>query len=365
MVSFIRKLNLWLVLFTLLAYAAPYISPAQMSFFMFVGVAYPWLLLFNILFVLIWAVSRMRFWWVSALTILLGWVHLSSVWGLNFYKNTEGGQNPAQQSVALPAQTPLRVMTYNISGFALRQFKNKIAARLDLSRFFEKQAPDILCFQEFMTNKSDEAYYQQLLTDIPFLKTYPYVARFDKTAVVYFSRFPIQQTFDFNPERDNTTNGSTYADINIAGRLARVYNMQLRSNNVSDIAEKLAKNGELSDDDSWFAFGRMLKRFRRNGIVRSREAEMVKKDMVICPYPKILCGDLNDIPVSYTYDVLAEGMVDGFRTWGKGSASTYNGNIPALRIDYILNSKNFRLRSYQTLKVPYSDHFPVVADMVF
>ena len=358
---FLRKLNLWVVLFTLCAYLAPYISPVQMSFLMFVGVAFPWLLVINLIFVSIWALSRIRYWWYSAFVILIGWGHLTSVFGIHY--------KPVNQLIALTSgsntegaisDTSFRVMSYNLHSGIAPNAKNKIMARLDLSRFLEKQSPDVLCLQEFVLAWG-ENYDNQMLNDIPFLKTYPYWVRVQGNDLAIFSRFPILNS-DILLNR-NEQNGCTYADISVHEQIVRFYSLQLQSNIVSDIADDLAKTKDLTDDESWFSIGRMLTRFRRHSIIRAKDAEVVKKHIQESPYPVILCGDFNDIPVSYTYKTLSEGFTDSFQETGRGFGTTYAGHIPALRIDYILTDPRFTPLNCSVLRVRHSDHYPVVSDI--
>jgi endonuclease/exonuclease/phosphatase family metal-dependent hydrolase len=352
MVKFIRKLNLWVILFTLLAYLAPYVSPYQMSFLMFVGVAFPWLLVVNMIFVVLWALSRIRYWWYSAAVILVGWTHLTNIFGVNYWKT-----NPAE---ALDSTSLIRVMTYNVHGCIAPNTKSTVASRLELSRYLEQKSPDVLCLQEFILQwKADVD--KQMLDDIPFLKTYPYWIRLEGNDLAIFSRYPILDSGTLLNR--NNSNGCTYADISVQNQTLRFYSLQLHSNIVSDIADNLAKNKDLIDDESWFSVGRMLTRFRRNGMIRARDAETVKKHIKESPYPVILCGDFNDIPVSYSYRMLSEGFTDAFQETGQGIGTTYAGHIPALRIDYILTDPSFKPLNCTIQRVRYSDHYPVISDI--
>ena len=355
MVQLLRKLNLWVILFTLFAYIAPFISPVRMSFLMFFGVAFPWLLIINFIFVGLWAVSRYRYWWYSAAVILVGWSHLTSVFGVHFGQakslNTEGGK----------MANGLRVMTYNIHNAVIPDAKNNILARLELSHFLEKQSPDVLCLQEFVLSWGENL-DKQMLNDIPFLKTYPYWIRLKGNDLAIFSRFPILNS-GILLRRDDS-NGCTYADISVRDQNVRFYSLQLRSNIVSDIADDLARKKDLIDDDSWLNVGRMLTRFRRYGILRSKDAEIVKAHIKASPLPVILCGDFNDIPVSYSYKTLSDGFIDTFQETGSGVATTYAGHIPALRIDYILTDPRFKPLNCFIYRVRHSDHYPVVSDLI-
>jgi endonuclease/exonuclease/phosphatase family metal-dependent hydrolase len=348
MVNFLRKLNLWVVFFTLLAYAAPYISPAKVSLFLFFGLAFPWLLLANVIFILLWSVSRMRFWWFSTAVLLLGWTHLTAVFGVNFWKNRGGG---------VKTENTVRVLTYNLMDFNMPYHKDKFAAKRDLNIFLKKQDADIICLQE----GSD---LNAINTFLPYLADYPY--KLDKKGekeVFIFSRFPIINTEILDIAK--TGNGCSFVDVQIGAKTVRVFTLHLSSNQVSDMANNLAIKGEVSNDDSWLEAGRMLMRVRRTDILRSREAEFIAANIKKSPYPVIICGDFNDIPVSYPYHVLAENLTDAFQDAAFGFSTTYSGKIPALKIDNILTSPTIKARSCQILKVKYSDHYPLTADLTF
>jgi endonuclease/exonuclease/phosphatase family metal-dependent hydrolase len=352
MVNTLRKLNLWVVFFTLLSYAAPFISPAKVSLFLFFGLAFPWLLLANMVFILIWSVSRMRFWWFSTVTLLVGWTHLTAVFGVNFWKNTEGGAK---------TENTLRVLTYNTLDFNTPYHKDKLAARNGLNEFFKKQNADIICLQEggFFGESSNV----HIATFFPFLSSYPYQSRQFGNQIAIYSRFPISNEGKLDSEK--TGNGCNFADVQLGSKKIRVYSLHLTSNSVSDMAEDLAKRGEVTDDDSWLEIGRMLKRVRRTGIKRTREAEYIASAIQQSPYPVLVCGDFNEIPVSYAYKTISNGLFDAFQQSAFGFSSTYNGKIPALKIDNILMSETMEAHNCKIHHVKFSDHYPMTADLAF
>ena len=85
-----------------------------------------------------------------------------------------------------------------------------------------------------------------------------------------------------------------------------------------------------------------------------------------CPYPVLLCGDFNDIPLSYAcFSILAAGerMHDTFMERGKGSGRTYSIMGVDFRIDYIMHSNLFKCLRHKVLDFNIAnDHYPVVAD---
>ena len=77
-------------------------------------------------------------------------------------------------------------------------------------------------------------------------------------------------------------------------------------------------------------------------------AMKVKNELAECRYPKIVVGDFNDVPVSYTYREISSGLNDAFVESGSGLETTYKGPFPSFRIDYILFSDPFKCEHYKS-----------------
>jgi len=65
--------NILLALALLLTYASVHVSPAKMWVFAFIGMAYPFVLFLNVLFVLFWAAFRKWYFILSLVCIVTGW----------------------------------------------------------------------------------------------------------------------------------------------------------------------------------------------------------------------------------------------------------------------------------------------------
>ena len=342
MVRFLRKINLWLIFFTLIAYSAPFISPHSVSFVLFIGLAYPWLLLLNVIFIILWALSRMPYWWYSAVCILLGWNYLISVVGFNFRDKTPSGQS-------------LKIMTYNVGGVTVKSDK-----LFKLNDFLAAQNCDIICAQEFSGTTAVE--FNNQTERLSVLSQMPYNVPCQANTVAIFSKYPIVQKGSLSFENANGSNGCSFADIQMANKIIRIYAVHLRSNTVTDIADDLADDN-YEKRATWSKIFTMLKRVRKMAQHRAKESEKIAAHIASSPYPVILCGDFNDIPVSYSYNLLSTNLKDTFSERGFGFGVTYNGNIPALKIDHILTDKKMAVFSCKILKVPYSDHYPVVSEI--
>ena len=56
---------------------------------------------------------------------------------------------------------------------------------------------------------------------------------------------------------------------------------------------------------------------------------------------------------------------DAFVSAGSGFGSTYSHLWPLLRIDYVLVPDRFDARDCEVHRVRFSDHYPVVAEVMF
>jgi endonuclease/exonuclease/phosphatase family metal-dependent hydrolase len=105
-------------------------------------------------------------------------------------------------------------------------------------------------------------------------------------------------------------------------------------------------------------------RLRNAYIKRSRQVDLIAAHIRQCPYPVVVCGDFNDTPISYTYQQMRGKLLDAFMEAGAGPGNTYQGKIPSFRIDYILHSFDFKAVEFETIRINYSDHYPILAKLI-
>jgi len=107
----------------------------------------------------------------------------------------------------------------------------------------------------------------------------------------------------------------------------------------------------------------VINRLKRSFENRGKEVKQIKYHIENSKYKTIICGDLNDTPISYAYAEISEDKYDAFKKSGIGLGSTYF-NIPSLRIDYIFYDKTFKSRNFTVYQEKFSDHKAISADIV-
>lgn len=341
----LRWANALLVLITLTSYLSPYLDPGTFWPISILGLFYPWLLLLNLLCILYWGFQRKRYFWYSLGTLVVGW---------NFLTNFIGWHSPS--SPPANAET-IRVMSYNCHALVsvdgpMGSWKVK-----DLTLMIQAHQPDVILFQEYPILKRIADKLDKELAKDCGLK---YRIREHRRGLALFSKYPLgnKQVKYFT----NDANGFQYADIKVGEQAIRLYNVHLQTNALSGIANQVAKEGNLQEKETWLQIRGMMGRYKRSTKVRGTQAAEIAKGFENSPHPVILGGDLNDVPYSYTFRQLNKPLQDAFQKKGKGLGITFNGSIPALRIDYLMADPNIEILDHKILHEGYSDHYPVISN---
>ncbi len=341
--NILRWANVLLILVTLLAYLSPFINPAKIWHLSFLGLSYPLLLLANVMFALFWLWQKNKRFLFSTGCILVGAGYFSSLIGLNIF---DGNASP-ENTISVTSYNMAQLRRYydyqgNVNQAKLDWFKSELRKNLN---------PDILCIQEGAYNHTKRTVQNTL--------QFKYF--FKEKGTIIFSKYPFADSGIILFE--NTSNSCIWGDIETPSGLVRVYSVHLQSNWLGPAASKVAQDSDPRKKETWNGIAQVMRLYKRAAARRASQAEMVAAHVAKSPYPVILCGDLNDTPISYVYQVLAENMTDSFCEKGAGFDFTYAGKIPGLRIDFVLTSSTFEIVDHQVPKLELSDHYPVLVEL--
>ena len=348
--------------FLILSILSPNLSPEKIWIPAFLGLAYPYILLVNFIFLLGWIILKRRELIISLLAIVLGWGTFTDYLGLRPFRLAKKSQFASQVREQRNADHQVKIMSYNVHLFDASDWKEKPSTRADILAFVRDQNPDIFCIQEFYSSNLDgfreKAVYRKL-DRLPYRHIgYSNLDRSSGYGVATFSFYPIIQSGRVPLQGASIC---IFSDLLINRDTFRVYNCHLQSVKLDSEQYQILDSLKFRYDDQQMAeIMDISYRLRYAFIKRAAQADIIAEHISGCPHPVIVCGDFNDTPVSYTYRKIKKGMKDAFSESGFGLGRTYNGEFPSFRIDYILHSGSIEALFFSRERITYSDHFPIV-----
>lgn len=336
----------------LLSYLAAWIKPSFYWPFAFFGLAYPFLVVVNFLFFVYWVFRKRWFAIAPLLSIAIGWNTMLDY--VQFGNDTKADK-----------ENTFSVISYNAHLFKpINTNKYDKKSKHEMLEMLLNEKASVLCFQEFyyrkkgvynikdsIMEKGGYSYFEQELFE--FNETeFMSMAIFSKYKILNFEVLKFYDRLHANM--------CIYADIKYKEDTIRIINTHLQSisfqpedyeylNQVKNVEADMQSNKRIG--------ARLKKAF----IHRGEQAEKVRELIDDSPYPVIVCGDFNDTPASYSFNIISRGLKNAFREKGNGIGVTYNGAFPNFQIDYLLCSDEFEVCDYKIIKKKYSDHYPVKA----
>jgi endonuclease/exonuclease/phosphatase family metal-dependent hydrolase len=343
-------INIIFGLMLLMSYLAVHINPEDFALPALFGLAYPYLLLVNIIMVIAWAMLLKYESFISLVIIVLGFNHFS-----NYIQLSKPKTNKASD---------FNILSYNVRMFNLFEKRKGPTSEKNIYEFIKNHSPDIFCLQEFLiTGKPSLA--GSTVNSSTGLNYYSHIKILGSGknryyGIATFSRYPIVRKGEIL--HPGSSSMSIFTDVIISKDTFRIFNSHLQSFRLkrmeSSFIEELAA---FNNKETISEVKNLSARLKKGFAIRSLQAQAVKDHVRESPYPVIVVGDFNDTPVSYTYRKLRKGLNDSFVNSGYGAGFTYKGNYPPNRIDYILYDNALVAANFEIFKVKYSDHYPIMA----
>lgn len=327
------------------AYTSSYIDPNSFVLPSLLGLAYPYLLISNVLLLLYWVTRWKKMAWIVLGMILLGVPTFTTYYGTAKIQEEDKKHD-------------LSLLSYNIRYFDIYEWSKQKDTRQNLFNYLNDFKGDIICLQEF-SKKEVILKNEEIIKN---LHTYPYHYLYEDMAV--FSRIPILRKGVISFDKKYTSS-CIYFDVPVAGETVRIYSVHLESYRLGKQERKFMKEitDGLKSSDITGGIKKITTRLISANKNRAKQAEQIHNHMSASPYKVILCGDFNDTPLSYTYRTIKGELTDSFIEKGRGLGNTYIGEFPSFRIDYILHSPAFESISYNRGTITLSDHYPIISKL--
>lgn len=342
-------LNIGITILLLLSYLAPIVPPDSFWPLSLFGLAYPYLVLLNFVFLVIWVLQRSKRFLLPLIALLVGYYNFTNTFQLIPHFETRDSE--------------IKVLSYNVHSFRydLRAHRTN---RPMILEYFKSTGAEIICLQEATLANSSRLSPQRISDALPEISHYQLASMGSNAGSVTFSKYPIINQGEIR--FPGSSNLVLYSDIKISkSQIIRVYNCHLQSYSIDPEDYSIIDSlGTGSNNEQINEARKMSYKLKVGFKLRAFQARKVSDHIKKSPYPVIVCGDFNDTPVSYAYKKVRGDLKDAFVESGWGISNSYNGELPSFRIDYILYDQKFVAQNYKRDRVSFSDHFPVHCQLI-
>ena len=319
---------------------AQVISPVRIPLLAFAGLVFPFVLLFFLVGVTVRIYRRFwkGLWWPVVLLIVI-YPSIDRTVGLG------GGDEITTSTEAVS------ITTFNVRRFDEFKSIKGVETRRDIFEWISDNPTEIICFQEFQRFEKN-AVSTKLNGHIVYLTG-------RKTGPATATTLKVIRTINWIPSGEQYAKG-LITDVVKGSDTLRIYNVHLQSVGLSNQVLNAVTQG-ISPGVRSSLISSLTSAFS----IRAAQTISLRKHIDSSPYRVIVAGDFNDTPVSYALKTILYGsendmdLCDSFSSYTTGIGATYVGDIPGLRIDFILHSESLSPFNFKTHSIELSDHRPV------
>ena len=341
-ISLLLLLNVLAVGALLISYLSVYVSPDKFWIPSFFGLAFPFILIANILLILIWFFIKSKYSFLSLLFIIVGWGFVNRY--VQFKGKTIGSDG-------------IKVVSYNVKNFSGLQKSDSKGNADNIIEFLKTKDADIICLQEIRLRKRNIFNVPQVIQDLNKIKHYQYASSSNTFGLITFTSYPIINMGEIRYKESK--NMAIYTDVLIGADTVRIFNVHLQSYRIDPSDYNIIDSPGIDEEKDLKEIRELGGKLKRAFQLRAQQVREIKEVIDKTPYPVIICGDFNDTPVSYSYQQLLGDFNDAFVESGKGLGRTYIGKLPSYRIDNIFHSDVFEAYNFQADDFRISDHLPI------
>ena len=301
-----------------------YIPPKVFPFLNLLSLAFPFLMIANLLLCFFWIFS----WRKRAFVFLL----ISTLF-LTPVRRWINYSEPKSE------KADFKVLTFNnkYNDYGLEEVKN----------YIKSFNADVIFLQESGYSGLGNSDFEEMKYSL------------HNRRISFFSKYQIVEQ-DTIPLIDKGK--SVYADVIIKGKRIRFVNVYLEPFQLHKSMVKPTDDLEENGTKAKSLVRRFMPVFKKH----EEQVQILKNFIEKSPYPVILAGDFNSVPNSYEYYTISGVLKDCFLESGTGLATSFHDYKIPIRIDYVFSSENLKSTYYQVDRSQkLSDHYPVLVKFSF
>ena len=342
--------NIATIIIMLLVGYSDRVNPAEHPLLSTIGMAFPFLLLANMAFLLFWLIFKWSRAWVPVVGFIVAYVPISIYMPLSVQSS--------------PPDGAIKLVSYNVCSYG-GNFKYQNGFEM-VSDYLGDEKADIVCLQE------DNDTWRRCVFQEYEKKGFKYndtivlchdELRFNGLGI--HTRFPI-----IHRERIHystvSNNGSAAWWLQVGKDTLVVVNNHFESCHLNQQDRQQYRQllkGEMARDSVRAESQLLMVKLAEANAKRSKQIETVCDyvEQYIGRYPIVVCGDFNDNPISFSRHQMAKRLRDCFVETGRGVGLSYNQKAFSFRIDHVFCSEDITpYQCHVDEKMDASDHYPMV-----
>lgn len=352
----LRIVSFVVYLATIVAAFGGTINPDYLTFPALLSLAFPYFAILSIVFIIFWALTRkIIFCGLGIITIIICLTPLSDAFPLGSPRKPSGNQT-------------FKIISWNV--IHAQDIRHPEAPGNRAIDYMINSGADIICLAELREfNKKEIKNFTPSLRDSLF-EAYPFHAGLTSTDIKVLSKYPVKRLEKMNNEGGICRFDFFQVDFPDSKELivgmVHLYSYGLSEEERMVVTEinsmESAKSSMAEFKGSIREKLRNAFRQRANDAVRLREV----LDDISPDVPLIICGDFNDVPTSWTYNIVrGDDMRDAYVETNFGPAITYNLHAFYFHIDQMLYRGPIEALDLTVGKINTSDHYPLIGEFEF
>lgn len=326
-------------------------TPSLLCLFM------PYLGLLTVLAVIAWAIRRkIIFTAAGVLTLIACIPSLSQACPMGHERSVKEGQST------------FTVMSWNV--LHTQDIREPEANGNRAIEYMIDSQVDIICLTE-LTNLSTELRNATPEMREMLFSAYPNVAGTDDTDIKMISKYPAEK-IDVYPSDFKGRRRFDFFEVTLPGdrkvliAMVHLYSYGLSEEERNVVTEiKSVSTAKRSVEEFKGPIVHKLKDAFRKRAVNARNLRSVIDDLNP-EIPLIVCGDFNDVPSSWTYNLIkGDDLRDAYSETNFGPAFTYNLHKFYFHIDQMLYRGPIEAISLDIGNIDTSDHYPLIGKFAY
>lgn len=347
-IQIIAGANVATILVMLMVGYSDHFDPACHPNLAILGLVFPFLVFFNLAFLVFWLIFKPRKIFIPIVGFILCYQPIRIYFPLNVSRE-------------IPKDA-IKVVSYNVYNIRYKQYKDTTNPIL---QYLLDQKADIICLQE-----AGHGNDLRKLTDSILTPQYPYhdtlASRHNVCDILaVYTKYPIigKEQIDYHSHSNVTAAFQLLVDhdtvIVVNNHLQSIGYTDADKDAFNQIVKGEIKEQQYAEEESKKIIDKLKEATKKRGPQADSIANYIAKHE---GKSIILCGDFNDCPISYTHRTLSQNLVDCFVESGNGMGITYNDKNFYVRIDYIMCSKDWvPYQCHVDDNIDISDHYPVIS----